>query len=164
MINIDYKWLLWLRRCGPTSTPNGSSSGSTWTTSSISSCPEPSSRSTPWYRHQPQLQIVRMLVTVSQRASDSPQVTFTRTRYHDAVKRWHWQDRVRPLPRPPSPACSARFSGWLHTSEEPLLFVTLWSHARISSPPPRAWNADAPHAGWQPPPPSSHPPPPPPFS
>lgn len=23
------------------------------------------------------------------------QVTFTRTRYHEAVKRWHWQDKVR---------------------------------------------------------------------
>lgn len=48
MINIDYKLFLWLHRCGPTSTPNGSSSGNMWTTSSISSCQEVSSRCTRW--------------------------------------------------------------------------------------------------------------------
>lgn len=105
MINIDYKWFLWLRRCGPTSTPNGSSSGNMWTTSSISSCQELSSRCTRWCESHETRDFHCTLVCVSQEncelcapVLDSSQVTFTRTRYHDAVKRWHWQDKVRHSP------------------------------------------------------------------
>lgn len=66
MINIDYKWFLWLRRCGPTSTPNGSSSGNMWTTSSISSCQELSSRCTRWCESHETREFHCTLVCVSQ--------------------------------------------------------------------------------------------------
>lgn len=132
MINIDYKLFHWPRRCGPTSTPNGSASGNMWTTSSISSCQEVSSRCTRWCdSHRSSVAHCRRLKKKRQLCScSSSQVTFTRTRYHEAVKRWHWQDKVRHSPwnffHLISPACHTCFSRLLHIPGE-LFYVTVKS-------------------------------------
>lgn len=130
MINIDYKLFHWLHRCGPTSTPSGLSSGNMWTTSSISSCQEVSSRCTRWCDSQESsaADCRRVAKDCKLCPCSSSQVTFTRTRYHDAVKRWHWQDKVRHfLLNLIYPACYTCFFLGYFTTLQSCFVVTLKS-------------------------------------
>lgn len=134
MINIDYKWFLWLCRCEHTWTPNGSSSGNMWTTSSISSCQELSSRCTRWCESRETRDFHCTFVCVSQKNCElcSCSWLFPGYFHQDSVPRCcealalARQSETYPLNlfHLISPAWITSFSGLLPTSEE-LLFVTL---------------------------------------
>lgn len=83
-------------RCELTSTPGGSSSGSSLITSCMPSCQRQSFLSIQWFvpSHRGYSSVVPS-DCMSQGHFYPSQVTFTRTPYHEAVERWHWQNKVK---------------------------------------------------------------------